>query len=234
MRKGHLVVFCGIDGSGKTTQAELLINALDRQGVQASYVWARWEQKLVRPFTGKWKDHIKKDTGQSDGGAKENKLKKRKLLNNPVIRFLWLGAFFIDYGWQILVKVRIRLIRKELIVSDRMFYDSVIDQAVNLGNNRKWLLDNLTSPWMRVLFPKPDIVIYIDCPGEIAFARKDDAPDVEYLTDRRKLYKHLAEQYEWIEIDGTQPVDDIAEHIRNVVNQKLQVLRNSLPVKRKY
>ena len=221
MNKGLLIVFCGIDGSGKTTQAQLLVDALMKKGLPASYVWARWEQILVRPLTRKWKSSIKKETGHLDGRAKENKQKKRKLLSNPVLRWLWLGAFFVDYGLQILLKVRVRLMRKELIVSDRMFYDSVIDQAINLGSNSGWLLDNLDSPWMKIIFPEPDVVMYIDCPGEIAFARKDDAPDVEYLTDRRALYKQLAEKYGWIEIDGTNSVDDIAAQVKEIVYQKL-------------
>lgn len=221
MNKGCLIVFCGIDGSGKTTQAELLVDDLKKKGLHASYIWARWEQILVRPLTRKWKSNIKKETGHSDGRAKENKDRKHKLLSNPVLRWLWLGAFFIDYGLQLLLKVRIRLMRKELIVSDRMFYDSVIDQAINLGSNRDWLLDNLASSWMKIIFPEPDFVIYIDCPGEIAFARKDDAPDVEYLTDRRTLYKQLAEKYRWVEIDGTHSVDDIAAQVKAIVYQKL-------------
>jgi len=219
VNKGLLIVFCGIDGSGKTTQAQLLVDALMKKGLPASYVWARWEQILVRPLTRKWKSSIK--TGHLDGRAKENKQKKRKLLSNPVLRWLWLGAFFVDYGLQILLKVRVRLMRKELIVSDRMFYDSVIDQAINLGSNSGWLLDNLDSAWMKIIFPEPDVVMYIDCPGEIAFARKNDAPDVEYLTDRRALYKQLAEKYGWIEIDGTNSVDDIAVQVKEIVYQKL-------------
>lgn len=221
MNKGLLIVFCGIDGSGKTTQAQLLVDALMKKGLPASYVWARWEQILVRPLTRKWKSGIKTETGHLDGRAKENKQKKRKLLSNPVLRWLWLGAFFVDYGLQILLKVRVRLMRKELIVSDRMFYDSVIDQAINLGSNSGWLLDNLDSPWMKIIFPEPDVVMYIDCPGEIAFARKNDAPDVEYLTDRRALYKQLAEKYGWLEIDGTNSVDDIAAQVKEIVYQKL-------------
>ena len=221
MNKGHLIVFCGIDGSGKTTQAQLLINELMRKGFPASYVWMRWEQVLVRPLTRKWKSSIKKETGHSDGRAKENKKKKHKLLSNPFFRRLWLAAFFIDYGLQILFRLRVRLMRKELIVSDRMFYDSVIDQAINLGSNRDWLLNNLNSSWMRIIFPQPDIVLYIDCPGEIAFRRKDDAPDLEYLTDRRELYRQLAERYEWVQLDGTQPIDEIAAQVRDIVCTKI-------------
>jgi len=74
-------------------------------------------------------------------------------------------------------------------------------------------------------------VMHIDCPGKIAFARKDDAPDVEYLTDRRALYKQLAEKYGWFEIDGTQSVDDIAVQIRDIVYQKLSAYRRSESVR---
>lgn len=223
MKRSHLIVLTGIDGSGKTTQARLLVETLKHAGLKVSYVWTRWEQILVKPLTRKWKSNLKKDTGYSDGRAKQNKQKKQQLLSNPFFRWLWLGGFFVDYGLQILVKVRFRLLRKGLIVSDRMFYDSVIDQVINLGSNKEWLLDNLDSTWMKIIFPTPDMVLYIDCPEEIAFSRKDDAPDIEYLADRRKLYKHLAAKYNWISIDGILPVDEIAVQIKNKVYSKLML-----------
>lgn len=223
MKRGRLIVLTGIDGSGKTTQAQMLVDTLREDGLRVSYVWTRWKQILVKPLTQKWKSRLKKDTGDSDGRAKINKQKKQKLLSNPIFRGLWLGAFFIDYGLQILVKVRFKLIRKGLIISDRMFYDSVIDQAINLGRNKKWLLDSLDSVWMKIVFPKPDMVMYIDCPEEIAFSRKDDAPDLEYLVDRRELYKLMAEKYKWISIDGTLPVDEIAILIKNKVYAQLSL-----------
>ena len=224
MKKAFLIVMTGIDGSGKTTQAHMLVETLRNAGLEVSYVWTRWEQVLVRPLTTIWKNRLKKDTGYADGRAIKNKPKKQKLLGNPFLRWLWLSAFFIDYGLQILVKVRFKMIRGCLIVSDRMFYDSVIDQAVNLGNNKDWLLDNLDSVWVKAIFPKPGMVLYIDCPSEVAFARKDDAPDIEYLSDRRTLYKHMAEKYGWIIIDGTLTAEKIAHEIKEVVNKKIALL----------
>lgn len=221
MKRGYLIVLTGIDGSGKTTQAQILVDNLRRAGLSVSYVWARWDQMLVKPLTKRWKRNLEKETGHSDSRAKINKGEKHKLLRNPVLRWCWLAAFFIDYGLQILVKVRFRLIWKGLIVSDRMFYDSAIDQAINLGGKKNWLFDNLDSAWMRVIFPEPDIVMYIDCPEEIAFRRKVDAPDLEYLSDRRELYNYLAAKYKWIIIDGALSIDEIAFQIRKNVHDKL-------------
>ena len=213
MKKAGLIVITGIDGSGKTTQAELLLEILKRDGIQVSYVWSRWKPFFLRPIINKWKGNITKGSTEA---KKINELRgeKQKLLSSPIFRWLWLTAFFIDYGLQILIKVRTRLLKKQLVISDRIFYDSVIDQAINLGSGKNGLLESLDSFWVKFLFPEPDIVFYVDCPEDIAFSRKDDAPDIKYLKDRRRLYLELADKYNWKKVDGTLPVEKITEYIK--------------------
>ncbi len=225
MKKGYLIVFTGIDGSGKTTQANLLVETLRKDSMDVSYVWSRWEPLFLRPLIKKWKNNAIKSVAKSN--HKNNGVKdiKQKLLSNPIYRWLWLISFFIDYGLQIFIKIRIRLLKKQLIISDRIFYDSVIDQAINLGKRKDWLLDSLDSFWMKIIFPKPDLVIHIDCPEHIAFSRKNDAPDIEYLKNRRKLYLKLADKYRWIKIDGILSVDEIAGQIREQVYKGIEYLR---------
>ena len=150
------------------------------------------------------------------------KKKKRSLLNNPIIRSLWLSAFFIDYGLQIFIKIRLRLLKGGLVISDRIFYDSVIDQAVNLGANREWLLKSLDSFWITIIFPQPDAVLYVDCPADTAFSRKDDAPNVEYLSDRRELYLKFTEKYHWLKVDGSLSLEETAAQIRDKIYPKIK------------
>lgn len=224
MKKGRLIVFTGIDGSGKTTQSKLLVKSLQKDGIDVLYVWSRWEPFFLRPFIKRWKGRV----GHRDGGYKAEKIKeeKTKLLSNPVFCWLWLVAFFIDYGLQIFFKIRVGLLRKKLIISDRIFYDSLIDQAINLVRGKDWLLKNLDSFWMKVFFPEPDLVIYVDCPEDIAFTRniaKNDTQDTEYLIERRRLYLKLADRYRWFKIDGTLPVDEIAVQIKDKVYKKLDI-----------
>ena len=217
MKKGHLIVFTGIDGSGKTTQANLLVEQLKKDGIDVLYVWSRWEPFLLRPFITRWKkQHTKHDTNP-DGDYRTLKNRKKLLLDNPYFRFLWLTLFFIDYGVQIFARVRIELTKKDLIVSDRIFFDSIIDQSINLGSRKNLILDKLDSFWMRWIFPRPDMVICVDCPSDIAFSRKEDAPNINYLTERRKLYLDLLEKYKWIKIDGTLPVNEIAIKVKGEV-----------------
>ena len=222
MRRGVLVVFTGIDGSGKTTQASLLVEELQQKKITVSYVWSRWSPYLL-PLINRWKKSINGDT-QDVKHEFNNKIKdgKMKILNNPTYRYLWLTYFFIDYGIQIFLKIRLRLWKKQVIISDRIFYDSIIDQAINLEQKKDWLLDNLKSFWMKLLFPDPDMVIYIDCPPDVAFSRKQDAP-LDYLEERRALYLVIAKKYSWNMIDGTGSVSNIALQVRDKVYNKLGI-----------
>ncbi len=225
MSSGYLIVFTGMDGSGKTTQANLLVEGLKKDGVEVSYVWCRWEPFFLRPLVKKLKKDASRNQENTNYNINTLKERKRKFLKYPIIQWLWLGFFFIDYGLQIFKKIRVRLFKKQIIVSDRIFYDSLVDQVIGLGENKRWLLNSLNSFRMRIIFPKPDMVFCIDCPEEVAFSRKHDifTPNIGYLKDRRKLYLELVDKYEWIKIDGTLPVDEIAVQIKDEVYNRLRI-----------
>jgi len=222
MKRGFLIAFTGIDGSGKTTQGKLLEEVLKHKGEEISYVWSRWDSFLLRPLIKRWKNCLKSNTF---GHNFNNKIKKskQKILNNPIFCYAWLALFFLEYSFQIFIKVRILLAKKMFIISDRTFYDSIIDQAINLGKWQDFLLDTLDSFWIRILFPKPDMVIYIDCPENIAFSRKTDLPSIEYLIERRALYLKLADKYAWFKVDGTLSINEIYSQIRNKVYSKFGI-----------
>lgn len=215
-------MFTGIDGSGKTTQAKILLESLRKDGIEASYVWCRWEPLLLRYLMNRWKKNIKEGTEGSDCNSVIRKNKKKKLLSNPVLRWLWLFSFFIDYGLQILVKVRSKMFQRRLVISDRMYYDAVVDQALNLSERKDLLINSINSFWVRLFFPRPDLVMWFDCPEEIALSRKSDTENIEYLIERRGLYKDLGERCGWIKIDGTLPVMEIASTIKDIVYEKLR------------
>jgi dTMP kinase len=223
MSNGFLVSFVGIDGSGKTTQAKILVDSLSRNGFNTSYVWCRWEPFFLKYFIKMWRDITRKNTIGEGSYKIEIKNKKQKLLSNPLFRWLWMLVFLIDYGFQVFIRIHINLMKGQMVISDRIFYDSIIDQAINLGQKKDLLLNNLNSFWIKVIFPIPNIVIYIDCPENIAFSRTDDDLDIEYLKDRRKLYLELADRFGWFKIDGTLPVDVVANQVREVVYKKLAI-----------
>lgn len=224
MNKGRLIVFCGIDGSGKTTQADLLINSLRQNGIDVSYVHSRWEPFLMRPVIKIWNSILnKKSNSSNDSIHNIKKENRKKILSVPLISKVWFFIFALDYSIQLFARIHLRQLQNMLIISDRIFYDSIIDKAADLGKSEEWLLNNLNSFWLNNLFPKPDIVVYVDCPEDIAFSRKNDIPDIDYLSGRRTLYLKLTEVYNWIKIDGTLPVEEIENCIRKIIYKKLEI-----------
>ena len=85
MRSGYLIVLTGIDGSGKTTQANLLVKDLKKDGIDVSYVWSRWEPFLLRFLIKKWKNKGAKKRDNLNQEFDELKDNKNKLLNNTLI-----------------------------------------------------------------------------------------------------------------------------------------------------
>lgn len=65
----RLVVLMGLDGSGKSTQAQLLANWLREQGVPTEVVWMRGESYVTRPLLGLAKAVLRAPKGTKRGGA---------------------------------------------------------------------------------------------------------------------------------------------------------------------
>ena len=88
--------------------------------------------------------------------------------------------------------------------------------------------------FLTYLYPRPDLVIYLDAPAEVLFARKGEK-GIEDLDRRRKSFLELMGQSpNCFVVDGTQPLSkvysDVASHI--IEFYKMQ-LRNVIPPGRK-
>lgn len=103
-------------------------------------------------------------------------------------------------------KARLYRARGELVIFDRHTYDELLassDHQSRLKRWRRWLL-TLGSP-------KPDLVIFLDAPGDVLYARKGEhTPD--FLEQRRQAYLHLLSKLpNVVIIDAAQD----AKHVRH-------------------
>lgn len=211
MKKGKFICIIGIDGSGKTTQAKKLQMNLQNQGVQCKYVYGRIIPLFPRPFMFLGRKIFLKDsniyTDFNNYSSKKKEVFKNKFLSKTYQNFI-----IFDYLVQVFVKIKIPLLFGFTLVSDRYAYDTIItDLSVDLNYSDE-VLRNMLINLFKVI-PAPDIVFLIDVPEEIAFGRKDDVPDINYLRERRNTYLKVANWCNLIIIDGSRTLYEIEKLI---------------------
>ncbi len=193
--KGRLIVFEGIDGAGKATQAKLLAKAIQKKGRVVSVLdFPRYSTpvgKLIRQY-----------------------LKGDALVSPHVIASL----FAIDRG---LAAPSIRAaLKKGDVICNRYTPSSVAFQTATLSNEDQKMftrfIENLEYREFKI--PKPDLVILLDIPvsrAQMHIWKKDKDRNERNLVLQNKVanrYTELARQRNWrkVRADG----DERAVHAR--------------------
>ncbi len=207
----RFIVFAGLDGSGKTTQAV-------RLGRESGYryVWARWSPLLLLPARILFaKLVLRRRAYRVDEGADfgRSQSRKRRLLSLAPARGAWLAAAELDYLLQLAWKRAIGQLGRGFRVCDRYIGDFYIDQMINLGEEPERLRRRLRRRVL-ALFPRPDVLVYIAVTPETGAARKRDGTSVEYLRAREPYYQALCGIYPAVVVDGERDAETVYRSIR--------------------
>lgn len=78
---------------------------------------------------------------------------------------------------------------------------------------RESLEQQLHRWWLTYLYPRPDLVIFLDAPGEVLFARKGELTVAE-LERRRQAFLRQGERIpNFVRVDATRPLGEVYEEI---------------------
>jgi thymidylate kinase len=83
-------------------------------------------------------------------------------------------------------------VRGRVVLFDRHFFADYYDYDVAARHGARPLSGRVHGFLLRHLYPKPDLVICLDAPADVLFARKGEA-SVEWLANRRKEYLRMRE-----------------------------------------
>jgi thymidylate kinase len=218
--KGKLICFTGIDGAGKTTLSRYLTETLNSRGLRYKYVYGRFLPVLVRPFWAVGRLLFARSKDFHKDYSEYNSTKKTRL-QNPFFARLHEFLLSLDYIMQVLAKITIPLMFGAKLVCDRYVYDTVItDMAPDLGYS-----DDEVAQKIHLFFkfmPKPDLVFLIDVDESTTLKRKTDIPDIQYLTDRRKIYAYIKPAEDVVRLNGNLSLDENKLMVEDVMTRFLE------------
>jgi thymidylate kinase len=215
MKKGRFICLTGIDGSGKTTLAHSLTEWLGLRGQTYHYVYARFLPVLVRPIWGAAKQiFLSKEERRQE--YIEYTARKRTLLRGGIFSRLHEISVLIDYAIQIFFKVTLPLWRGKNLVCDRYVYDTVVSDLAPDLNYSSGQMQKVID-WCLAIMPRPDLVFLLDVPETATMSRKTDVAAVEYVRERREIYRSLTLRERAVTLDGTLPREQIRDRAGEIV-----------------
>ena len=180
---GRLIVFEGIDGSGKSTQIELYFNYLKSKKIPARLIsFPRYDQFY---------------------GSLSGRILRGELNGNQLSPYLFSLPFAAD---RLMAKDQINnwLKAGSTVLVDRYVWSSVAHQGAKDPAVIDWIIK---MEYEINRLPKEDQVVYLNLPVDVSqklmkSKSKDEAEkDVDYQKKVYVLYQQLAEKYHWQVID---------------------------------
>ncbi len=102
-------------------------------------------------------------------------------------------------------------LRGEIVLCDRHFLYDFYEPAARRAE--KGLADRLHLWILTHVYPRPDLVLLLDAPAEVLFARKGEA-SLEFLAGRRAAMLEIgAGDPRFARVDATQPLDAVSREV---------------------
>jgi thymidylate kinase len=224
-RNGCLISFIGVNGTGKSTMTRKIKQDYEQRcnhlGIKSELYYFGWNPTFV--LTKIISSSMKKRNKQI---FKETALKidnKQKFNVKQEILFLYQ---FLEYSYRYLTKIRPKLRKGRLMITDRYFYD--------IYGQYPYSKHSIIFPLLLKIFPKPDYTFLLDAkPEELQKRGKIDKTSqdkvditrkiypLEYLQRQRENYLNLINHLHINKIDTERSVDDNSKIIINRSWRKL-------------
>ncbi len=192
LKKGILIVFEGIDGGGKTTQAKMLIERLCKKGYDAVY--------FREPSGSRWGMEIRKKAAYKDSISPEGEL----------------DLFLKDRRENVEKNLKPALKENKIVILDRYYFSTIAYQGA------KGISQQRIRKMNEEFTVLPDLVIILDIGpsqglGRIGGREKKDLlfEREDYLLKVREIFNSFRED-NIVHIKADMPLNKIADEIEQL------------------
>ena len=198
LKRGFLVVLEGIDGCGKTTQAQMLVDQLSRKGYETAF--------FKEPTEGQWGKLIKEKASRQDGLTPEQEF----------------NLFQKDREENVEINIKPALKEKKVVVLDRYYFSTMAYQSAKGIDIREIKKRN-----EKMAVP-PDLVVILDIDArsgldrikgrkkkDLLFERED------YLREVGKVFKSFSGE-NIIHLDAGQSKERLFSKIARIVMDRIR------------
>ncbi|MDZ7611837.1 MAG: dTMP kinase [Candidatus Moranbacteria bacterium] len=199
-KKGRFIVFEGLDGSGQSTQVDLLNKYLKSKG-EKTHLTAEPTNNII-------------------GGLIRGLLTKQWSLSNTGMQLLYCA----DRAHHLESEVYPALEAGNTVISSRYFFSTIAFGALDPNNSVEWLKT------LNEKFPEPDATFFLRVSAKKCIERIENSRfRKEFFEKEKKLEKVLRVYDEIVKdkdfktfyvIDGEQPIEKVHQDVVDVLNKK--------------
>lgn len=214
-----LVTLSGIDGSGKSVQADRLRTAFETCDVRVKPIWARGASskgagaimRAGRRALGGRKSDAASNATAAPYNEAERFAERQRHLRNPLARWVFSVVYATDLFWPYVWQTRRALLNGNVVICDRHICDALADYALFTGTDPA--NPPLSLKVLHTMVPRAQVAILLDVDANEALRRKPEEGSAEHLDAARHMLLALAQARRMTVVGGTSTADEIQRSV---------------------
>jgi hypothetical protein len=211
MTRPRFIHVTGADGTGKSTQARLLIDHLRSRGIQCRHLWLRFPFFFSLPLLlyARWRGY---SWYEVDGGVRHGYWDFR---NSWGLRVFLPWVLFVDAALAALRRVYIPLWLGSTLVCERFVWDMLVDLAVAFDDGD--IHSRLPGRLYMHLLPRDTVVILLDLDAGTIRGRRADLQADRRLEARLQAFRSMAFIYSIPVLSSRISIEEVNQSIEKMI-----------------